>query len=227
MHTLRQHFTPARGALALAVFLLIGGAALAATRRSSHTIHACYAKRGGTLRIASHCKRNERSLAWNQTGATGATGAAGAPGAAGGAGSKGAEGPKGTEGSQGPSDTYAAGTALATLSGSYLQAGVLTLPAGSYEVHATATFFAKATGGMLCLLDAEQSGTKTELDGATASASAGSANTLALTGIVSLAADATVELRCRLQGGGLEGSIDDAHLTATKVGALHGSLPVD
>jgi hypothetical protein len=207
--------------LALAVFLLIGGAAFAATHGTSRTIRACYAKKGGKLRIASHCKRSERSLAWNQAGPPGKTGSAGVAGA------KGADGARGAEGPQGPSDTYAAGTAFETLSGSYLQAGVLSLPAGSYLVNATATFFAKATGGMLCLLDAEQAGTKTELDGATASASAGSANTLALSGITSLAADATVELRCRLQGGGLEGSIDDAHLTATKVGALHGSLPTD
>jgi len=64
------------------------------------TISACYAKKGGKLRIVKAgktCKKRERALAWSQTGP------AGAPGAKGPAGPKGQKGDPGT-----PSVVYSA-----------------------------------------------------------------------------------------------------------------------
>jgi hypothetical protein len=94
MRTIKQHLTYSKVAASLAVFLAAGGAAWAA-KGSSGTIHACYAKRGGALRIASHCRPTEKTLGWNQVGATGARGGTGATGGMGAAGSAGGPGPTG------------------------------------------------------------------------------------------------------------------------------------
>src|SRR3712207_9063282 len=66
------------------------GAAVAAIPNSKGEITACYAKRGGDVRIVDEgkrCKRKtERRLTWNQAGTQGERGPAGAGGGAGGAG---------------------------------------------------------------------------------------------------------------------------------------------
>ena len=80
----------------LALVVALGGGSYAALRAgstSTKVIHACYAKRGGAMRIVgprAKCRRSERALAFNQKGRAGAPGTAGAPGATG------AQGPTGT-----------------------------------------------------------------------------------------------------------------------------------
>src|ERR1700739_4152098 len=62
-------------AVAAAVGPLIPGAASAATSSSKPAVvHACYAKKGGALRVATHCTSAQRSISWNQTGPKGPAG---------------------------------------------------------------------------------------------------------------------------------------------------------
>src|SRR5438552_10051955 len=91
MRTIRQHLTYPKIAATVAVLLAAGGVGWAATG-SGATIHACYKKRGGALRIASRCRRGERPLGWNQIGPAGARGPAGRRGATGATGAQGAKG---------------------------------------------------------------------------------------------------------------------------------------
>src|SRR4051794_19145461 len=127
--------------LAVAIAVVAGGAAYAAIPDNG-TIHSCYTKNGGALRIADlpgSCKATETSLDWSQngtpgpagpvgpagpigtTGAKGATGATGATGAVGPKGDKGdtgATGAKGDLGPQGPKgDTGSAGAGVPTVAG--------------------------------------------------------------------------------------------------------------
>jgi hypothetical protein len=81
--------------MAIAVVALIAacsGLAAAATS-SSPVIRACANKRTGALRLASKCRRSERSISWNKPGAQGPRGLTGATGATGGAGQAGPQGP--------------------------------------------------------------------------------------------------------------------------------------
>jgi hypothetical protein len=97
----RLSFLMPSPAMAIAVAALIAacsGLAAAATS-SSPVIRACANKKTGALRLASKCRRSERSMNWNKEGAqgprglTGATGSPGATGATGGAGQTGPQGP--------------------------------------------------------------------------------------------------------------------------------------
>jgi hypothetical protein len=221
MRTIRRYLTYPKVALTVGVFLLAAGAAWAATR-SIGTINACYAKRGGALRIAGRCKHGEKPLSWNQTGSAGLNGVAGAKGASG---VPGSPGQPGGEGAPGPSDAYLGGKAVATLTGSYVSYGQLSLPPGSYLLEANATFVAKGatTGEMNCLLNG---GIGTPYwDTGDVTAETGKRNILAMLAAQTFSTPQTVELVCKLSAG--EGVIDQGHLVAIKVGALHGSLPVD
>ena len=65
-------------AIALAaVALALGGVAFAAIPDSSGTIHACYQKGNGNLRVveSDECRGGESSLSWSQSGPSGGTGA--------------------------------------------------------------------------------------------------------------------------------------------------------
>lgn len=62
------------------VAVIATSSSYAAVGKSGHTIKACAAKKGGALRIATHCKSRERAITWNSVGPRGATGPAG-PGA--------------------------------------------------------------------------------------------------------------------------------------------------
>lgn len=77
----------------LAVFLAAGGLAYAAIPSADGTIHGCYDKARGTLRIVDaeavgggRCSDAEAALSWNQKGPVGPTGPKGAAGAQGPAG---------------------------------------------------------------------------------------------------------------------------------------------
>ena len=119
MRAIRQHLTYPKIAATLAVFLAAGGAAWAATG-SGATIHACYKKRGGALRIASRCKRGEKALSWNQIGPRGAKGTAGKAGARG---ATGLQGPSGKEGPRGEAGQVRAYATIAPGSPATIKAG--------------------------------------------------------------------------------------------------------
>jgi type VI protein secretion system component Hcp len=82
------------------VAALGAGGAVAIAATSSNTIHGCYSKSKGNLRIASSCKRTETAITWNKKGPRGLTGAQGPKGDQG---IQGAPGPKGDPGVVGPS----------------------------------------------------------------------------------------------------------------------------
>jgi hypothetical protein len=78
-----------------ALVIVLGGAAFAAIPDSNGTIHACYQKANGNLRVVestNECRKNETAIAWNQAGAQGSIGATGPAGPTGAAGATGATG---------------------------------------------------------------------------------------------------------------------------------------
>jgi type VI protein secretion system component Hcp len=92
-----------RGAkIAVPTVAAIGaGGAVAIAATSSNTIHGCYSKSKGNLRIASSCKRTETAITWNKSGPRGLTGATGAQGPQGVKGDPGAQGVPGADGKDG------------------------------------------------------------------------------------------------------------------------------
>jgi hypothetical protein len=81
--------------VACAAALGAGGWAFAASKRSN-TIKACANRHSGVLRLASHCRRNERKVVWSKVGPPGVQGATGP------------QGPAGAAGAAGPGATHAA-----------------------------------------------------------------------------------------------------------------------
>ena len=77
-----------------------GGIAAAAATSGSNTIHACSAKSGGALRLASSkgCPKGYSKVSWNVAGARGATGPKGAAGPKGDTGRTGLNGDPGAQG---------------------------------------------------------------------------------------------------------------------------------
>lgn len=100
----------AAGALAAAV---VAGGVAWATPGSTETIHGCYQKNSGSLRVLAageSCRPSELALSWNQVGQQGEKGDAGAQGPKGDPGPAGPAGPKGDPGAAGPpGDTGAQG----------------------------------------------------------------------------------------------------------------------
>jgi hypothetical protein len=84
--------------LALGLIVACSGWAAAATP-SGPLVRACANKRTGALRLAGKCRRNERSVSWNQIGRQGQPGARGLAGATG---PTGAPGPGGFSFAFGP-----------------------------------------------------------------------------------------------------------------------------
>jgi hypothetical protein len=67
---------PATGIALAALVVALGGVAFAAIPDSSGTIHGCFQKISGSLRVvesASDCKASESPIAWNQQGPPGGT----------------------------------------------------------------------------------------------------------------------------------------------------------
>jgi hypothetical protein len=108
------------------------------------TIHACYTKSGGNLRIIDSgqaCGSKETSLTWNQAGVQGLKGD---PGATGATGAPGPQGIPGIPGAPGPSDVYQAHELAVQfdhrISQSFWDASVsVSVPSGSYSIAATAS----------------------------------------------------------------------------------------
>ncbi|HET9771984.1 MAG TPA: hypothetical protein VFS16_13915 [Acidimicrobiia bacterium] len=94
------------GALVIASTLVVGAAGTVAFAHDSDdgTIHGCYEKKGGRLRIADdrRCSDDEWKVSWNERGRRGETGPRGPGGPKGEAGPKGDAGPKGERGPAGP-----------------------------------------------------------------------------------------------------------------------------
>jgi hypothetical protein len=228
MRTITQHPTTTKIVAALGAFLLLGGVAWAATRPST-TIHACYSKRSGALRVASHCKRSEHALSWNQIGPTGARGVRGATGARGTTGARGGAGAAGTAGlpgAAGPSDVYAAGQGSGTLTASYQSLGEVALPAGSYLIEGKANFFpTEIESEMQCELSPDASGAEDFDFAGTMPAEGAFMGTASLSAVQTFATAQTVDIVCKLAKG--EGKFDDSRVTAVKTAVLHGSTPRD
>ena len=87
----------------------MSGGAIAATGGFSAggKLQACVNEEGTLklLKAGKHCKRGQKTVAWNQTGAAGANGAAGATGATGATGTTGAAGAAGQNGAPAPGTT--------------------------------------------------------------------------------------------------------------------------
>jgi collagen triple helix repeat protein len=88
------------------VLALAGGGAALATIPDGGTINACYAKKGGAVRVidapSAQCKGSESPLSWSQAAQQGPMGAAGAQGPKGNPGDPGLPGGKGSTGNAGP-----------------------------------------------------------------------------------------------------------------------------
>jgi hypothetical protein len=105
MERICRHLSYANVAATLALVFAMSGGAIAATGgfTSNGKLQACV-NGEGTLKLLTagkHCRKGQKTVAWNQTGPSGAPGAPGASGptgAAGGAGSHGAAGANGTDG---------------------------------------------------------------------------------------------------------------------------------
>src|SRR3954447_26446105 len=98
----RKHLWVSGG---LVLALLAAGGAYATIPSSDGSIHGCYAKSGGALRVVdasvTGCKSGETSLNWNAAGAPGPAGPAGPAGPVGPAGGLGPVGPVGPAGAAG------------------------------------------------------------------------------------------------------------------------------
>lgn len=97
MNWISKHRPSPATAIALAaLFVALGGVAYATIPDSNGTIHGCYQRTNGNLRVvesAGDCRSRERALDLNQQGPEGATGASGPQGP------KGDKGDPGNEGS--------------------------------------------------------------------------------------------------------------------------------
>jgi hypothetical protein len=104
MERIRRHLSYANVVATLAWVFAMTGGAIAATGgfTSGGKLQACVNEEGGLklLKAGKHCKRGQKTIAWNQTGPSGAAGAKGAAGATGALGATGAsiQGPKGESG---------------------------------------------------------------------------------------------------------------------------------
>jgi hypothetical protein len=118
-----------------AVAALIGAVAIAqaAIPSSNGTIHGCYHKNSGDLRVVENpatCQNSETALSWSQTGPQGPQGPTGP------------QGPKGDTGPAGSNDLYGSYERNVSLdasgpSGAQVVVGLNNLPAGTYLIQAT------------------------------------------------------------------------------------------
>jgi hypothetical protein len=171
-----------------------------AESRSSSTLHACAARKGGALRLAAHCATSERAVSWNATGPRGP---------------RGPRGLAGTDGTDGAGPAYLSRQSSSTLVGSGPQTAVdtMTLPPGDYLVTATATASSPNAGGDngSCQI----SGAGLFSDSASFSLIPTHGEALAVTGLAhATSVDGTVKLLC---GGATSVTIAEGLLTAVQV----------
>ena len=223
MHRRIGHVSPAVVAAALLVLLAAVATGWAAGSAGGVAIHACAAKRGGALRLASRCRRTELPVRWNLAGPAGAPGRAGAAGAVGGTGPAGAVG---------PSDVYADGSAKTPLpepSEATTVVASTNVPPGSYLLQGKATFVSNETkpvsSQVTCSLGPSPL-SAIEWDIARGTVPLlNEATTVSLLAVQTFPAPQTVSLMCRLITGA--GAIVDARVVAVHTQALHGETPTE
>jgi hypothetical protein len=207
----RRHFSYSGVTSTLALVLAMSGGALAA----QHYLIS------STKQISPKVLKALRG----RQGSRGAAGLPGSQGSQGPQGLQGAQGIPGTPGAPGPSDVYADGTAEATLTGSYQQFGVVSLPPGSYLLEGTAyAFSASGAAAAVCSLSRD-TGHEPHWDDADV-AIPGPTNTgaaLALSAVHPVPATQQVAIICKSVGG--TATINDVRVIAIQTGSLHGSTP--
>jgi hypothetical protein len=219
--------------------LTLAGVAYA-TIPNDATIHGCYARSGGSLRVidasVTNCKSGETSLDWNvqgPTGPTGPTGPQGATGATGPQGTTGPQGPAGAQGAQGPtgasgtSHAYSVNNGSATnLGSSFVEVRQLNLPAGTYLVWAAGNV-GDATDDTQNTCKLVENGAST-LATARADTFAAGLNTdrgglapFSVTAPAILQSAGWVEVDCRANDSSAGGQAIDVAITAVTVDALN------
>lgn len=178
--------------------------AIAGDSRSSSTLHACAARHGGALRLATSCTASERRVTWSVKGP------------------RGPKGRRGKAGADGAGPAYLSRQSGSTLVGS----GPLTnvdsfqLPPGAYLVTATATASSPAANdnGSCQLSGAGLSG-----ESASFSLTSAHGEALSVTGLAqATTVDDTVKLLC---GGQTSVSIAEGLLTAVQVRSVSDLSP--
>jgi len=134
--------------VATGALLVAGGIAYATIPDGNGTIHGCYAKSGGSLRVidagVTNCKSTETSLNWNVQGQPGPQGPVGPTGPTGATGPQGPQGVQGSQGPQGPagpsgfSHAYSASVEAGVAIPNYgVTIESLNVAAGNYLIWAT------------------------------------------------------------------------------------------
>ena len=121
---IRAGLTYANVMATIAVFVALGGGAIAATGLigADGKIRGCVSKKGQltVLKGGQKCKRGQTAISWNQTGP------AGQPGSAGATGPKGETGEKGDKGDTGPSTGPAGGDLTGSFPDPVIKPGAVT-----------------------------------------------------------------------------------------------------
>jgi hypothetical protein len=142
----------------------VAGAALAVgIPGSGGQIFACYHKVTGDVRLVeegAECRPLEKVISWSQTGPQGLKGD---PGEKGEPGTPGAKGEPGEQGPPGPAiggETWTRGAHAIVVAGWSEPIGPITVPAGSYVVHAQSLFAntGGTDGGLACELKTTSGG---------------------------------------------------------------------
>jgi hypothetical protein len=195
------------------VALVIAGAGFGITTAvqasipdASGVIHGCYSKTNGTLRVIDtatehQCRPSESALNWSQSGPAGPTGA------------------------RGPSDAwYAQGNTTTT--GAAVTIASVTLPAGNFTLHGSATFgFSTAAAGNVDVRCSFRGFTDGNSDGFGASDSASYVReNIAVDNDISLPSGGTVNWQCNSLPFG-HSIVVVGHMVAIQVATLHGVTP--
>lgn len=141
MKRIRAQLSYANVAATLAVLFAMSGGAIAATGgfSSGGKLRACVNEEGGLklLKSGRHCKRGQKTVAWNVTGPAGTPGPAGTKGATGAQGAPGTPGTGGKEGQRGPSNGFQVfNDAAGAVGNTSKTVATLAVPSGSYLVTA-------------------------------------------------------------------------------------------
>lgn len=215
---------------ALAALLTIVGVAYATIPDSNGTIHACYARSGGSLRVidasVTNCKSTETSLDWNVQGQPGPQGPQGPQGAAGPQGPQGVSGPQGPQGPTGPagpsgtSHAYATTDALVHYGLSNVTVQSLSLPAGTYLVWAGGTVSdSYMTTGHDCLL--RSGGTTLQEEKVSTTTAPYAATAVSFSAPLTLSSAGSVEVECSSATDNAGNAGADILITAVTVDAVN------
>jgi hypothetical protein len=215
-------------AVAIGVLAAAVGGAVAATRGGS--VHACAKRSNGALRLANHCKRGEKGVAWSIRGPQGSQGPQGLTGPQG---PRGVQGAPGTTGERGPSDAfteYWGDVSVPESAATPFTLGAVTLPAGNFMVFGKASVNngLDQSRNVTCGLGTPGIDSAGHLDNATDEGhiqlASGAEQTITLLGPVELSDSGDVSLDCYQGGtGATTGSLTftDIEVSAIEVGSLN------